>query len=103
MSDLISRECLNEYRSEDNSTPFFRGWNSAIEAIYVTAKSVNNNLCKDELTVQQAQNAIRCKDCKYVWAEDGWDNLYCNRVRCSGSFAVDRDGFCAWAEREEGK
>ena len=59
-----------------------------------------------ELAIQAlyAQSEIiRCKDCKYVWKEDGWDNLYCNRVKVSGSFAVDKDGFCAWAKMEEGE
>ena len=46
------------------------------------------------------QKVIRCKDCKYVWKEDGYDNLWCNRL--TGSFSVDRDGYCAWAKMEEG-
>ena len=53
--------------------------------------------------VQPEPKVVRCKDCKYVWKEDGWDNLYCNRVKVSGSFAVERDGFCAWGETEEGE
>jgi len=54
-----------------------------------------------ELPPVTPQKVIRCKDCKYVWKEDGWDNLYCNRVKVSGSFAVEKDGFCAWAKMEE--
>lgn len=59
--------------------------------------------CLEALPSVMPQKVVRCKDCKYVWKEDGWDNLYCNRVKVSGSFAVERDGFCAWGEMEEGE
>ena len=37
---------------------------------------------------------VYCKDCRYVWKDDGYDNLWCHRL--SGTFAVERKGFCAW-------
>ena len=52
-------------------------------------------------TVQSEHNVIMCKDCKYVWCEDGWDNLYCKRVK--DSFSVEKEGFCAWGEKEQKK
>ena len=39
---------------------------------------------------------VRCKDCRYVWNEDGWDNLWCNRL--TGSFSVEKDGGCSWGK-----
>lgn len=55
----------------------------------------------DKLPSVTPQKVVRCKDCKYVWKEDGYDNLWCNRL--TGSFSVDRDGYCAWAKMEEGE
>lgn len=74
--------------------------NNLPELIY---KSSVLKLLHDLPSVQPGQKIVRCKDCKYVWKEDGWDNLYCNRVKVSGSFAVERDGYCAWAKMEEGE
>lgn len=47
--------------------------------------------------VADAVEVVRCKDCKYVWKADGYDNLWCNRL--TGTFEVDREGFCSWAKK----
>ena len=53
------------------------------------------------LATQPEQKVVRCKDCKFVWKEDGYDNLWCNRL--TGTFSVDRDGYCVRAKMEEGE
>ena len=56
MVDLIDRECLKAYKGSNATVnkDFINGWNSAIEAIYNTAKSVSQQKsvwipCKDRL------------------------------------------------------
>lgn len=54
----------------------------------------------DKLAIETVPSAqpeiVRCKDCRYVWNEDGWDNLWCNRL--TGSFSVEKDGGCSWGK-----
>ena len=92
--DTISRQAVDEYISHLLSGYLYDEERERLENF--------SAWLWDELpSVQPTQKVIRCKDCKYVWKEDGWDNLYCNRVKVSGSFAVEKDGFCAWAKMEE--
>lgn len=94
MEDLISREvAIDALRNAENHA-FNTYYKGLVHAHKIIAKLPS---------VQPEQKVIRCKDCKYVWKEDGWDNLYCDRIKVSGSFAVDKDGFCAWAKMEEGE
>ena len=93
--DCISRQAVDDYISHWMSGYIYDEERTRLEDF--------SAWLWDELPSVTPQKVIRCKNCKYLWKEDGWDNLYCNRVRCSGSFAVEKDGFCAWAEREEGE
>ena len=89
MTDLIDRECLKAYISnkEGVNKNFSKGWNSAIEAIYVTAKSVNpqkvgrwiplmffnKDTQKEEQSIFRGMKQFKCSECKM----DGFGTPYC--------------------------
>ena len=77
MADLIDRECLKAYRSDDTSInkDFCNGWNSAIEAIYVTAKSVSQQKsvwisCKERLPEEKGEYLVTYHPCYWDSVED---------------------------------
>ena len=73
---------------------------AAIDAINALHEHPNAWLDYAVDTVMELPSAqpeiVRCKDCRYVWNEDGWDNLWCNRL--TGSFSVEKDGGCSWGK-----
>lgn len=65
---------------------------SVIEAVDVILDTARREHGKAEAQPE----IVRCKDCRYVWNKDGWDNLWCNRL--TGSFSVEKDGGCSWGK-----
>lgn len=85
-NDLISRKSALEGMR-------FSGGLEADGILYVPLRDVREYL----RNLPSAQSEIvRCKDCRYVWNENGWDNLWCNRL--TGSFSVEKDGGCSWGK-----
>ena len=87
--DCISRAKLKEYISKDESTDFFKGWNSAIDAIYTTAPSI------------QSKKVGHCKDCKFfeydsVAKVDGVPLIVAHEIcnKWGDGCKTSEDGFC---------
>ena len=59
-------------------------------------KKVTDAVIEELKRLPSAQpEIIRCKNCKYVWKENRYDNLWCSRFT-DISFSVNEDGGCTW-------
>ncbi len=70
------------------------------------ARPILDDLGKGVTGHEHMSDLIRCKDCKYAKMTIGGDEAkYCRKIieelEYTDSVYLDKDFFCAWAERKE--
>ena len=95
MDELVSRiEAVERMERARQSWQLMDEYHEGVRAGY----KLSENLILS-LPAKKALTGVRCKDCRYLWNDDNWNNLWCNRL--TGTFRVGEEDFCSFGKERE--
>ena len=95
MDELVSRiEAIKLVERAKESWQLMDEFHEGVRAGYGLAEKIILSL-----PARMALTGVQCRNCKYLWNEDGWNNLFCNRM--SHTIKVDKESFCSFGKERE--